>query len=180
MYICIDPGITFCSIVVVNDEEKFDVVESQLVNNSRVFDAEYKELEKIHGTRTTKILKIVHRLQEAIDKYGIDTLIVEAPFYSSRTPAAYASLLEVVLSIRYLIVMPGKMNMTLIEPTAVKKMFTGKGNATKDMMKEFLITRMADKEISIPVDIETLSEHEIDGIAVGFTHWLNKQTTKKG
>ena len=173
-FICIDPGVNFCSIVVVKPGNPFKVIDSTLVNNSRVFDAHYKEVEKKYGTRITKIIKITDNLNILIDKYGITQLAVEAPFYSARTPVAFASLLEVVFSIRYLVVFPRDILMTLIEPTAVKKIFTVKGNAKKDIMKEFLFKKLLEKEITIKTDPDLLSEHEIDGIAVGYSYFQNK------
>ena len=174
-FISVDPGINYCSVVVVKINDKFKVLETHLVNNNRAFKAPEKELELIHGTRTVKIMNIIEKIREMIDKYGINRLIIEAPFYSSLTPMAYGSLLEVIFGIKYLLVMPEGLTMSLIEPTAVKRLFANKGNASKGMMKEFLISRVASKEILLDTPIEELSEHEIDGIAVGFTHWLNKK-----
>lgn len=171
MYISIDPGINYCSIIVNDTEGNFKVVESILINNNRAFTKEEKELEAKHDARTVKVFKIVERLVEVIEEYNIDKLIIEAPFHSTRTPQAYGSLLEVILGIKFNVVIPRGMKMSLIEPTAIKKIFTGKGNAKKAHMKEFLIKRVKSGEIKLEQDIEELSEHEIDGIAVGYTHW---------
>lgn len=176
--IAVDPGINFCSVMVLEADKKFQVIESHLIDNSRAFTPEYKELEKIHGTRTTKVLKIIDKIKELIDKYQITELAVEAPFYSSLTPMAYGSLLEVVLGIRYLLVMPLQLDMKLIEPTAVKRTFTGKGNASKVTMREFLVAKIQSCEILMDIDPQTLSEHEVDGIAVGYTYWRSNQLLK--
>lgn len=181
-YIAIDPGINYCSIVVISPVDKFNVVESHLVNNNRAFTAEEKKLEVLYGSRAVKILNIIDKLTEVIEKYGIKYLAIEAPFYSPLTPVAYGSLLEVIFSIKYLLVLERKLKMSVIEPTAVKKLFTLKGNASKAIMKEFLFKKIEEGEIVLKLgdqdkDKDSLSEHEIDGIAVGFVYWARETSS---
>lgn len=170
-FISVDPGINFCSVVVCDVGEEFRVLESNLVNNNRAFRGEEKDLEKIHGGRAVKIFNIIDKIEECIEKYKITKLVVEAPFYSALTPSAYGSLLEIIFAIKYLVVAKREMEMVLVEPTVIKRFFSGKGNASKAIMKQFLINRFSSGDVKMDYKIEDLSEHEIDGIAVGFTHW---------
>lgn len=176
VFISLDPGVNYAGFSVNKvTDKKFEVIESILVNNNRAFKADEKELEKIHGGRAVKIMKIVAQLEELLDKYGVDKLIVEAPFYSSLTPVAYGSLLEVIFAIKYLVITKREINMVLVEPTLIKKLFTGKGNASKVMMKDFLVAKFKNGDIVTKVPVEELSEHEIDGVAVGYTHWIHNR-----
>ncbi len=175
MYISIDPGVNFCSIVVIDNSSGFKVVESNIVNNTRKFKDEDKKVEEEFGTRLAKVMIILNKIEEMLGKYEIDTLVVEAPFYNSLTPQAYGSLLEVIFAIKYKIIYERKLNFKLIEPLLVKKVFSGKSMANKLMMKEFLITHVSNGAIDINgYVIDELTEHEIDGIAIGYTYHINQ------
>ena len=56
----------------------------------------------------------------------------------------------------------------------VKKLFTTKHLAKKELMKHFLLEKQKTKEIDMSIDVESLSEHEIDSIAVGYVFWVIK------
>ena len=174
-FISMDPGVNYVGISVIEASKIFDVKEIALVNNNRAFKAHEKELEKIHGSRTIKILNTISKVEELVEKYNIKKLVIEAPFYSHLTPAAYGSLLEVIYAIKYKIAQPNELEMHLVPPTVIKKLFSGKGNASKAFMKDFLITRLSKNDINMSYDVKDLSEHEIDSVAVGFTHWQENQ-----
>jgi len=172
LLLSIDPGINNCGIVVLDTSNQFTVVESILVKNARKFTDDEKTIEKEYGTRAVKVDYILKAIRSLLLKYDIDTVVVEAPFYNALTPVAYGSLLEVIFALKYDIIVKGKYIFKLIEPLLVKKMFTSKGMAAKDLIKDFLIKKKEDGSILIAIDIDTLSEHEIDAIAVGFVYNL--------
>lgn len=168
----IDPGINNTGLAVLDNTSQFTVIETVLVKNARKFTDDEKLLEKEYGTRAVKVEAILKTVRELLCKYNIETIAIEAPFYNALTPVAYGSLLEVIFAIKYDIVVKGKYIFKLIEPLLVKKMFTNKGMAAKDLIKEFLKIKKEDGSILIAFDIDTLSEHEIDAIAVGFVYDL--------
>ncbi|NTW91117.1 MAG: hypothetical protein HGA35_04215 [Erysipelotrichaceae bacterium] len=86
---------------------------------------------------------------------------------------AYGSLLEVIFSIKYTIIIPNELVMKLVEPLLVKKLFAKQHMASKEVIKQFLFKKRDDGEIKITKEIETLSEHEIDSIAIGYVHYLS-------
>lgn len=172
MIISIDPGVNFCGISVVDASREFTVKEVQLVKNARKFTDEEKNIEAIHGARVVKVLAITSKIESFLEKYPqVNTIVVEAPFYNALTPAAFGSLLEVIFAIRYKIVMAREsLRFKMIEPLVVKKLFSNKPMASKEIMKQFLIAKKQDGSIKMENDIELLSEHEIDSIAVGFAY----------
>ena len=65
----------------------------------------------------------------------------------------------------------------MAEPLLVKKLFINvkldKGLKKKDAMRDFLFKKVSEGSIAVKVDIEPLTEHEIDAIAVGFSKYVS-------
>lgn len=174
MFLSIDPGINSCGFAVVKAKgNKLVVLETHLVKNARKFTDEEKELEVLHGTRYVKVMAIINKLTELLDKHKTKLLVIEAPFYSALTPVAFGSLLEVILAIKYTTAIERKLELSMVEPTLVKKIFTGNGRAKKEMMREYAINLKANGVLITKIDIDSISEHEIDALAVGYTY-INK------
>lgn len=174
MILSIDPGVNNCGLSVVNIESDFIVIETWLIKNARKFTDEEKIIEIKFGNRTVKVMAIVNKIKELLVIYpNIDRLIIEAPFYNALTPMAYSSLLEVIFSIKYTIIIPMNLDIKLIEPLLVKKLFSGNNMAKKEAMKQFLIKKKDDGNIKFTGNIEQLSEHEIDSIAIGYVYYLS-------
>lgn len=169
----IDPGISNCGISILDIDKNFTVIDSLTVKNQRKFTPEEKELELKVGTRTVKVLNILNAINMMLNKYSIKFITIEAPFYSALSPAAYGSLLEVIFSIKYTICLPKAIEFKLIEPLLVKKMFSNHSLASKDIIKQFLIKKLEDKDIIMTKHVDELTEHEIDSIAVGYVYFLS-------
>ena len=173
----LDPGIAFTGISINDTSEGFKVVETHIVKNNRTFTPEEKVIEKSQGPRAVKLLAIINKFKSLLEDFNIEMTVIEAPFYNALTPQAYGSLLEVVFGLKYSVLVPMDLKYRLIEPTLVKKLFTSHGMAKKEMMKQFLISKIATGEIKMDKPVESLTEHEIDSIAIGYVHWLTTQQT---
>ena len=173
----LDPGIAFTGISINDTSEGFRVVETHIVKNNRTFTPEEKVIEKSQGPRAVKLLAIINKFKSLLERFNIEMTVIEAPFYNALTPQAYGSLLEVVFGLKYSVLVPMDLKYRLIEPTLVKKLFTSHGMAKKEMMKQFLISKIATGEIKMDKPVESLTEHEIDSIAIGYVHWLTTQQT---
>jgi Holliday junction resolvasome RuvABC endonuclease subunit len=173
----IDPGINFCGLTVSDYTDKHNVIETVLVKNIRKLTEEEKVVEKIRGIRVVKILAILTAVSNLISKYKIETIVVESPFYNSLTPMAYGSILEVIFAIKYSIVLSMNLTLEVMEPLLIKKMFTNKAMASKDLMKEFLNSKVTTGEIVLSDTIvkDDLSEHEIDAIAIAYVFFKAKE-----
>ena len=178
MLLSIDPGINSFGICVYNNDKVFEVIETQLVKGNRKFSEEEKLIETKYGARVVKVNSILATLEEIKLKYDIEGITLEAPFYNALTPVAYGSLLEVITVVKYMFAYKHNLNFKLIEPLLVKKVFANKSLAAKDVIKQFLRQKKEDGSILLSTDVENLSEHEIDAIAVGFvSEVLYKQQT---
>jgi len=170
----IDPGVNNCGLSVLNIGSDFTILKTCVVKNVRKFTEDEKIIEVKFGSRSVKVLTIIDKIKELLATYpDIDRLVIEAPFYNVLTPMTYSSLLEVIFSIKYLIAFPLNLNMKLIEPLLVKKLFSGQHMAKKEVMKEFLFAKNNSGEIKSDSDLTQLSEHEIDSIAIGYVYYLS-------
>ena len=171
MLLGIDPGVNNCGLTVVDTSSSFKVLCTHNVKNARKFSESEKQLEKEFNARVVKVTAILDQVNALLSEYPqIDLVAIEAPFYNSFTPAAYGSLLEVISAIKYTILIPRKLPFKMLEPMLVKKMFAQKAMAKKDLMKQFLVRKKEQGEIMMDLDIESLSEHEIDAIAIAFVY----------
>lgn len=168
----IDPGInnTGAAIVEFNDGV-YTVLDCINIKTNRKLNEEEKEIEAKHGLRATKIYSIVSEIEALLLKHDdIQDIVIEAPFYNSFTPNAYGSLLEVFCAIKYLVVIPKDKRLRVLEPLLIKKIFTTKSTSAKEVIKEFLYKKVKDSELRISLDIESLTEHQIDAIATGYAY----------
>lgn len=173
MFLSIDPGLNNCGLAIFDIENnKFIVKDTFLVKNARKFTDEEKLIEQFYNNRTVKVIAIIEFIKNIIEKNNIECIVIEAPFYNALTPMAYGSLLEVIFGMKYSIIVPNNLKIKFIEPLLVKKLFSNQRLASKDLIKEFLINKKQDGSIILDKDPLTLSEHEIDAIAVGFVHYL--------
>lgn len=174
MLLSIDPGVNNCGLSVADTNQQFKVLLTHNVKNTRKFTDAEKVLEAEYNTRVVKVFAIHNKILEVLETYPeINDVAIEAPFYNHLTPQAYGSLLEVISVIKYNILIPRKLPYCMLEPMLVKKLFANKGMAKKEIMKQFLVAKAASGEILLPADIETMTEHEIDAVAIGFVHHLS-------
>lgn len=178
--ISIDPGLNTCGVAVfTNEDGRFNVKSTTLINNLRKLTDSEKVIAKQYTERLAKLDTIVKTIDAMYDSlteegYAVSTLIVEAPFYSSFRPAAFGSLVETISLIRYNVAFKRSSAFFAIEPMAVKKAFAARGMANKDDMRASLLYKIETKELDCTIDISTISEHEVDAIAIGYTHFLFK------
>ncbi len=178
LWLSLDPGINFTGISIIDPIDGFTVKETYIIKNNKAFTQEEKILEATQGPRAVKLMAIINRFKSLLEQYKISMIIIEAPFYNSLTPQAYGSLLEVIFGLKYSVLVPMDLKYRLIEPTLVKKLFTGHGMAKKEAMKQFLTSRIETGAIKMQKSVDELSEHEIDSVAIGFVHWVTEQQPK--
>jgi Holliday junction resolvasome RuvABC endonuclease subunit len=177
MIIAIDPGLNFCGISVLDYNEKFCIYRTILIDNNRKLTQEEKELCEKYDSRVIKVQEIVRTIITLIEEYQPNNIVIEGPFYSGLRPQAYSALLEIITAIKYLIAVPNGLPISIIEPLLVKKLFSQFHMSTKEDMKTSLQKKTQNGEIFVNqgVNIEQLSEHEIDSIAVGFSFFALAQ-----
>ncbi len=170
-FISIDPGTTHIgfSIWVV------DAVTLEIVNVN-AFTLHYtsiidKELEEKFGSRFIKLLAIEKAFKELLETHKPNSVACESPFYFFKRPGAFAPLVETLYILKravfnYDVSVP----FITYDPSSIKNSIGAKGNSDKEIMKN---TMSNFKEIPISLEfINSLDEHSIDSIAVGYCHYL--------
>lgn len=180
MIISIDPGVTACGVSVVSyNNSKFKVHETVNVKGTLKLRGEHQIVASKYSERTGKIHRIVTVIKEFIEKYGkVDKIILEAPFYNRTRPQAFASLLEVIFAIKYLLAFSLGLQLCVLAPMAIKKVWTDVGNCGKDLMEEHFFKKIKSKEMLIDknnVDLAIITEHQIDSVAVGYSYFKLKE-----
>ncbi len=172
----IDPGLNFTGVASLDVSyvtRKILNIEAFTLANDRL--ADYTGLD--HDTiaeRTVKLYKLKQALQYTLERYNPSFIACEAPFYNRLRPMAFGALLEVV-SVLHSAVLEYNSNIGFITvaPMSVKKVI-GARMVKNDTEKGKLVVKEAIKNTPEIMDvlqgnIDTLSEHAIDAIAIGFT-----------
>lgn len=119
--------------------------------------------------RLYKLRKIYDNVRELCSYYRPAILAHETPFYNPRMPAAFGSLVEVLTAVKNA-VLDDNSNIYIegISPQSVKKGVGAAGKKGKDIMFEHVLAIPELRDV-LDSPIESLTEHCIDSMAVGWT-----------
>lgn len=124
-------------------------------------------MEDLIGTRLTRLKIIADFLKNQIEEWEPSTIIMETPYMGSHAQA-FKILVEVMRTIEQCVLAYSNgIPLEKIDPSTVKKTIGVKGNCgDKDLM---LIAVKAIDYLVVEdgIDLDTITEHEVDGIAVG-------------
>lgn len=171
--VSIDPGSTTVGIAVIDiNVGDWTIANSQAwTYNSAKMSESNTWLESQYGNRYVRIVAIENYLVNLFLNICPTFICSEAPFINQRFPAAGIALTEVMCSIRNAVVQYDPWcELKIISPSEVKQGIGAKGNADKDTMKNTLRTLLP--ILKLNCDFESLDEHAIDALAVGYTHLL--------
>lgn len=175
MILGIDPGITFCGVCVgeYTDTGVFKIHHAELINNNLKFEKTDKDLINLHGKKVAKLLRIANVCLTLIENFPIECIVMEKSFFNPGRPNAFGSLLEVISVLRFMVAVPCGKPLFLYPPKSVKNVFSGDGSSLKTGMLDALTEKTKANVISLPREIELLSEHEIDAVAIAYTHHVS-------
>jgi Holliday junction resolvasome RuvABC endonuclease subunit len=172
----IDPGLLNLGFAVYHIDYltgKIVKIEAFTIVNDKLPDRTGLDEETV-PERTIKLYKLKAAIQWALGTYGPSYVVCEAPFYNRFMPMAYGALLEVV-SVIHGAVLEWNPNIGFhtVAPLLVKKL-VGTKAVKNDTLKGKELVKSGVKAIPeimnvLATPIDTLSEHAIDAIAVGYT-----------
>ena len=160
--LAIDPGgntgvsvytITVPSLTIVNIETFF-------------IDLTYYDKENGYERLKNKLLGLEKTILSLIEFYQPHILAIEDTFVNNRFPKSAIYLSQYIATIELTVMRHNRfISIFKYAPKLIKKYMTGKGNADKD---EMLAALLKNNEILPFVNTNTLTEHEIDSLAIGY------------
>lgn len=198
--IALDPGAdsTGLSIFMVNFRTgEILSIETYTLLTKKIEDAGGLDPE-FHSERAVKISTLYHTLLWFFHKVRPVDVVSEAPFFNRLSPMAYGSLTEVVMMVRRaMIEYNSNLTLTIYPPMTVKQGVgaTSKKEKKKKKKGKNVVEDIDDDPVpekKAPVDgkqivkeavakideimnvlqkpLDQMTEHEIDSVAVGYTH----------
>lgn len=117
------------------------------------------------GERAWRIHCLQRRLLSIFRAVDADSVVYEHPFYNARRPAAFMSLLECKAAIvNACVLYDSTISPIGIDPSSIKNSVGGKGNATKDDMRDLVTALYPESNLILPQG--QLDEHSCDALAV--------------
>lgn len=171
--VSVDPGVDNMGVSLLEDpmdgKHKYNLIDCYTFS-PKSNAAGYRGITDFHDSRISRLMQIADHLRNLLFTYKPHAFIIEGNYYG-RFPDAFAALTECVLIARtVLFEYDPFLPLSVVDPSTAKKsvgMVKIKGT-TKDDVK---IALMKIKDINWLVDIETLDQHSIDSVAIGY-HYL--------
>lgn len=136
----------------------------RLVDDSGLDDEDY--IERLHKRYT-----MGKALNKALEMFSPSLVISESPFFDRRKPGSFAVLTEVLTTLFDTVVAYNpSVQFSMMEPQLVKKSLGVAGIKGKEVVKE-AVSKNEEIMTCLETPIETMDEHAIDAVAVGYS-WL--------
>lgn len=167
----IDPGLNNLGIALFDiDYSNRTIVriEAFTLVNDKLKDESGLDLDT-HAERTIKLMKLRNTLLNIVSANKPYMVACESPFYNRFRPTAYAALVEVIRLIHMTIIEHnGNTVFQTVEPLLVKK-HIGAGMQTGKLDVKKAVSLKPELMSVLVNDLNSLDEHSIDAIAVGYT-----------
>jgi len=164
----VDPGSNFVGVSVLEvNVETFQIhkISSETINLSKI-----KSRTEPNYDITYKMDNLLHYLTELFRANNPSVVSIENPFMFSKRPGAVIPLAKSLAIIEQAaITYDDSVLIYRISPSEVKNAIGAKGNADKDTM---LSTLEHHPILGYYIDIERMSEHEIDAVAMGYGAYM--------
>lgn len=161
----VDPGTNYCGVAIFDVDDK--TFEIKGIDNILVDLTKPRYNIDNNNLLFPRLNKLYRTFMDIYEKYDIYWLAIEAAFINRLRPAAYGPIVTSIFSVKKAFIDSYNLN-NIVEypPTIVKQVVSEYGQATKDGMYD-AVNKI--KELDGLFDIDTISEHEIDAIAMGYT-----------
>lgn len=175
-YISIDGGTLTAGACYFSIEDGKMVVHETTLFDVRRDDPAYRYIQIRHGELTARLV----RLQDQLSDWVVDLphppliLVYESHFINTRRPTSVIPLVRFMQAVDHVMVANG-IRTEYIAPQEMKKAIrvTGRlAKADKDIVKRAIQGLIDEGEIESEIDLNEISEHEIDAIGIGYAGML--------
>lgn len=173
--VAIDPGLNNTGIAIFTiEKEPFKILSidaltlkaQRLIDDSGLDDEDFSE-------RLHKRYMMGSALHQILVEADPCLVVSESPFFDSRKPGSFAILTEVLTTLFDTVVAYNPLiQFSMVAPLLVKKVLGVAGQKGKEVVKEAMQKQAFIAHLV--VDFETLDEHAIDAIGVGYTYFIEK------
>ena len=172
----IDPGLNNVGIAIYEIEtQPFKILSIQAftLKSERLIDDSCLDDED-HTERVHKRYMMGRSLTKALQQYRPDVVASESPFFDRRKPGSFAVLTEVLTTLFDAVVAFNPLiKFVMISPQSVKMTLGVAGIKGKEVVREAMEKQQ--EIITVLQDpLETIDEHAIDAIAVGYSWIMTK------
>jgi Holliday junction resolvasome RuvABC endonuclease subunit len=167
--IAIDPGSNLGVSIFGIDVSTLEIlsIEAFTMKRNGFIAAGNNEIE-YHGERHVRLATQRARLTDLYERYNPLIISSESPYFNSRMPTAFESLIQCMAMIRQSIYDYDPLYVLYpIDPSSIKKTVGANGVAKKDGVKAAVMNLPIIRLLG--VDVINMDEHSIDAIAVNYT-----------
>lgn len=181
--LAIDPGLTnlgVAAFLVNSRTEQILKIETQTIVSEKLPNTHGLD-ELDHGSRLLRLYSLEAALFQCMETAQPGMIVCESPFFDPRKPAAFSALVEVMYTIHNaMLAYDRSLQLTKIAPQAVKKSLGVAGIRIpgvkgKDIVKDALL-KHPELTPFLPINLEGMTEHEIDAVCVGYTAILERRS----
>ena len=151
------PNTNICDVV------KFGTLQAKRIATKVNLKAEVEKF----GSRliTLNVLRVM--VEELLNKYRPDYVVIEEAFWNRARPSAHAALVQWIVTVRMLALTEYRIPTYTVAPKSAKCTLSGSGSADKANMQKAVLEH---ELIKFPQKAQTatMESHEADAIAVGF------------
>lgn len=153
------------------ETKQLNLLESKTINTDRLLTVDIQSQYSNVAPNFVRLHLISKLIEEKIREYDPHVLVHEATYCNPRLVTAFRSLTRFEMMVQSLCLnMPFRLPVKIIEATKIKKCVGAKGG-DKNLVKCGIL-HLIERGIILPhqINIDSLDEHAIDSIAIGYTY----------
>lgn len=164
----IDPGSNNLGVCILSLDLKLNILN---INTIPVCLSSYSSENKVYSDLTTRLLYLMEEMAFIYNQFIPKIITIETSFINKNRPAAVIPLTSAISIIENTFVrLDNNIYITKFSPSIIKKSVKadpiGKKQPVYDALKKI-------DEINNLIELDALTEHEIDAIAIAYTQLLN-------
>jgi Holliday junction resolvasome RuvABC endonuclease subunit len=171
--LCLDPGlgVSGYAAIDIRSDQILSIHRFGEILPNRVAESAAKRDEvNIYGKRIIALTTLQDKVRDLMLEFVPDYIACEAAFYNPKRPNAYVALVQWINTVELLLYREFNKTIYMVPTRSAKQCIFNNGNATKINIQEAILST---QEITFKQkqQINSLSEHSSDAIAVGFFFW---------
>lgn len=175
--LCLDPGLnnvgTSLWDIAIQPTVSISSISALTLKSERLVDDSFLDDEDV-TERLIKRHKMANALRRILESFDPHVVAIESPFFDRRKPGSFQVLAEVMSTIYDTIVAYNpSIRIYLVPPQLAKKYIGVAGQKGKEVVKDGIL-KLTDVLQALQDPLDTLDEHAIDSLAIGYCWLMDK------